>query len=55
MQEPKQLQLQIAGRVPEVLVVPSAIQTSYSEEQRVWLYSIADFVKLVTERQARLL
>ena len=36
------------------LVVPGAIQASYTEEQRDWLYSVTDFVNLVARRQAQL-
>ena len=36
------------------LVVPAAIQASYSDDQRDWLYSVAEFVNLVAGRQARL-
>lgn len=34
------------------LVVPRAIQTSYDVDQKAWLFSVADFVELVTQRQA---
>ena len=34
------------------LVVPAAIQASYTEEQRDWLNSVADFVNLVARRRA---
>ena len=36
------------------LVVPVAIQASYTKEQREWLYSVTDFVNLVARRQAQL-
>jgi len=35
------------------LVVPSAIQESYSEQQRKWLINMEDFVKLVQEKQSK--
>ena len=36
------------------LVVPAAIQVSYTDRQRGWLYSVADFLILVAERQAQI-
>jgi hypothetical protein len=32
------------------LVVPAAIQSSYRDQQRQWLMSIADFLTLVANR-----
>lgn len=34
------------------LIVPLGIQDSYSEDQQAWLWSLADFLELVSERQA---
>lgn len=33
------------------LVVPSGLHKTYRPAQRTWLYSVSDFVRLVTERQ----
>lgn len=33
------------------LVVPKEIHSTYTEKQRLWLYSIEDFLRLVKERQ----
>ena len=33
------------------LVVPKGIQSTYTEKQQSWLFSIEDFLKLVKERQ----
>ncbi len=37
---------------PVQLVVPADIAESYTSKQRMWLWNVADFVKLVSERQA---
>ena len=36
------------------LVVPAAIQASYTDEQRDWLYSVADLLIMIAERQAQI-
>ena len=33
------------------LVVPLSIQTTYTQSQRQWLFSVDDFIKLVKQRQ----
>jgi len=35
------------------LVVPSALQDSYTKAQREWLWGIGDFVSLVSDRQKK--
>lgn len=35
------------------LVVPVKLHQTYRESQRLWLFSVEDFLKLVTERQSR--
>lgn len=36
------------------LVIPSPIHQTYEEEQRAWLYNVADFLALVKERQSNI-
>ncbi len=36
------------------LVVPSPIHSTYEADQRAWLYSVADFLALVRERQSKI-
>jgi hypothetical protein len=33
------------------LVIPSTIQSSYRDEQRAWLMSVADFIGTVSDRE----
>lgn len=34
------------------LIVPQSLQTSYQPAQRQWLWCVADFIALVSQRQA---
>ena len=34
------------------LVIPKPIHATYTPEQQTWLYSVADFLDLVRQRQA---
>ena len=36
------------------LIVPLGIQSSYAADQQLWLWSVADFLKLVSARQAEI-
>ncbi|MFQ5564247.1 MAG: type II restriction endonuclease, partial [Parvularculaceae bacterium] len=36
------------------LIVPGHIRDSYTDEQRDWLWSMRDFIRLVSDRQSQL-
>jgi hypothetical protein len=33
------------------LVIPATLQSSYRDEQRTWLMSVADFITVVSDRE----
>lgn len=35
------------------LVVPRSLHDSYSRQQRGWIWTVADFIRLVAERETR--